>query len=83
MNAKISVFVICIKAIIYLLLYDVLDCIFKVNESQYITLFLVNGSITKLFSTDCVNIYFFQSIVNYLFKSVGLPHITYIVIQQL
>ena len=43
MNAKILVFFICIKAIIYLLLYDVLDCTFKFNESQYLTLFLANG----------------------------------------
>ena len=30
MNAKISVFVICIEATIYLLLYDLHDCTFKV-----------------------------------------------------
>ena len=29
MNAKISVFVICVEAIIYLLLYDLPDCTFK------------------------------------------------------
>ena len=29
MNAKISLFVICIEAIIYLLLYDLHDCTFK------------------------------------------------------
>ena len=29
MNAKISVFVICIEAIIYLLLYNLHDCTFK------------------------------------------------------
>ena len=29
MNAKISVFVICVKAIIYLLLYNLHDCTFK------------------------------------------------------
>ena len=29
MNAKISVFVICVKANIYLLLYNLHDCIFK------------------------------------------------------
>ena len=39
----------------------------KVNESRYIALFVVSGSIKKLFSVDCVNIYFSQSIVNYLF----------------
>ena len=32
MNAKISVFVICVKAIIYLLLYNLHDCTFKVEE---------------------------------------------------
>ena len=30
MNAKISVLVICVEAIIYLLLYDMYDCTFKV-----------------------------------------------------
>ena len=30
MNAKISVFVICVEAIIYLLLYNLHDCTFKV-----------------------------------------------------
>ena len=29
MNAKISVFVICVEAIIYLSLYNILDCTFK------------------------------------------------------
>ena len=29
MNAKISVFVICVEAIIYLLLYDFHECTFK------------------------------------------------------
>ena len=29
MNAKISVFVVCVKAIIYLLLYNLHDCSFK------------------------------------------------------
>ena len=43
----------------------------KINESQYIALFVVCGTIKKLFSIDCVNIYFSQSIVNYLF-SIGL-----------
>ena len=46
------------------LLYFVL----KINESQYIALFVVSGSIRKLFSIDFVNIYFSQSIVNYLFS---------------
>ena len=58
----------------------------KINEPQYIALLVVSGFIKKLFSIDCVNIYFSQSIVNYIFfnrfKSVGLPHIAtaYIVI---
>ena len=47
----------------------------KINESRYIALFLVSGSIKKPFSIDCtmevydsVNIDFSQSIVNYLFS---------------
>ena len=34
MNAKISVFVICVEAIIYSLLYDLHDCTFK--EPKYL-----------------------------------------------
>ena len=34
----------------------------EVNESRYIALFVVWGSIKKLFSIDCVNIYFSHSI---------------------
>ena len=66
----------------------------KVNEPQHTALFVISRSIKNLFSTDCVNIYFSQSIVFvniYLFpifvsidfawrKSVGLPHIANIVI---
>ena len=40
----------------------------KINESQYIALFVVSRSIKKLFSIACVNIYFSQSIVNYPFS---------------
>ena len=32
MNAKISVFVICVEAFTYLLLYNLRDCTFKVNK---------------------------------------------------
>ena len=32
MNAKISVFVICVEAIIYLLLYNLHDCTFKIKR---------------------------------------------------
>ena len=35
MNAKISVFVISVKSIIYLLLYNLHDRIFKLNEHFY------------------------------------------------
>ena len=44
------------------------NCIFEINESQYIALFVVSESIEKSFSIDCVNIYFSQSIVSYLFS---------------
>ena len=40
----------------------------KINKTQYIALFVVNGSIKKLFSIDCVNVHFSQSIINYLFS---------------
>ena len=32
----------------------------KVNKPRYIALFVVSGSIKKLFSIDCVNIYLFS-----------------------
>ena len=41
MNAKISVFVICVKAVIYLLLYDLPDCTFKGNK-DLISYFVYN-----------------------------------------
>ena len=64
------------------------------SHGRYIKLFVVSGSIKKLFSVDCVKIYHFQSIVFaniYLFsiffsldfKSVGLRHTAYIVINWL
>ena len=34
MNAKISVFVICVEVIIYLLLYNLHDCTFKNDEKM-------------------------------------------------
>ena len=42
--------------------------IIKINESQYIALFVVSGSIKKLFSVDCVNIEFSESPVHCLFS---------------
>ena len=36
------------------------DICFKINESPYIALFVVSGSIKKLFSIDYVNIYLFS-----------------------
>ena len=35
MNAKISVFVICVEAIIYLLLYNLYGCTFKLYQRAY------------------------------------------------
>ena len=35
----------------------------KINESRYIAVFMVSGPIKKLFSINCVNIYFSQSVV--------------------
>ena len=54
----------------------------------YIALFVVSGSIKKLFSIDCDNIFTFlnQKLINFSqyffnrFKSVGLPHIADILI---
>ena len=55
----------------------------KVNESKYTALFVVSGSVKKLFSIDSVNIYLssiFFSIDFGRWKSVGLPYIALIVI---
>ena len=55
----------------------------KVNESQYVALFVFSGSIKKIFSIDCVNIYIFSIFFSkdfFRWKSLGLPHIVYIVI---
>ena len=54
----------------------------KINESRYIALFLASGSIKKLLSIDCVNIYFSQSIHNnafsIFFQKCGVtPHCLY------
>ena len=40
----------------------------KFKEWQYNVLFVVSGFIKKLFSVDCVNIYFSQLIVNHFFS---------------
>ena len=56
--------------------------ILKINESWYIA-FAVSVSIKKLFSIDYVNIYLFSLFFSIDFprwKSVGLPHIAYIMI---
>ena len=45
-----------------------LESFTKVNESRSIDLFVIIGSMEKLFSIDYVNIYIFQSIVNYFFS---------------
>ena len=52
----------------------------KVSESRYITLFLVSGSIRKLFSTDCAififSQYFSQLIVSiFIFSPYFFQHI--------
>ena len=55
---------------------------FKVNKSRYIALIVFSGSINKRFSICCVNIYIFSiffSIDFVRWKSLGLPHIVYIV----
>ena len=39
-----------------------------VIKPLYIALFVVSRSMKKLFSIDCVNIYYFYSIENYLFS---------------
>ena len=57
---------------------------FKINESRYIALFVVSGSIKTLLSIDYVNIYLFSidfSIDFSWWKSVEVPRIRYIVIR--
>ena len=36
MNAKISIFVICVKTIVHLSLYDLYDCTFKTCQQIYV-----------------------------------------------
>ena len=51
--------------------------LFKLNESRYIALFMVSGSIKKLSSIDYFNIYLvslFRSIYFARWKRVGLYH---------
>ena len=53
------------------------------NRSRYIALFVVSGSIKKIFLIDYVNIYLFSIFFSIDFarwKSKGLPDIAYIVI---
>ena len=49
MNAKISVFVICVEVIIYLLLYNFPDCTFKGGLSARMTWQFLNA--LELFSS--------------------------------
>ena len=51
MNAKISVFVICVEAIIYLLLYDLHDCTFNGNTNNY-PCFMVTGKTKQELTAD-------------------------------
>ena len=55
----------------FLLLFFFLS-FFKVNESQYIALFLVSGSAKKLFSIDFVNIYFSQYFFQQFFTNINV-----------
>ena len=62
---------------------DTLLNIFKDNESPNISLFVVSGSIGKLFAIGYVSIYIFSIHCSTDFprrKNVGLPQIAYIVI---
>ena len=58
---------------------------FKINESRYVALFVVSGSIKKFLSLDYANTYLFLIFFSIDFdgwKSVGLLYITYIVIHN-
>ena len=54
MNAKKSVFVICVEAIIYLLLYDLHDCTFKCSSYIFtgITCFLAVSLLANIFQKN-------------------------------
>ena len=41
MNVKISVFVFCDEAIMYLLLYDLRDCTFKIRPKSHLHSFML------------------------------------------
>ena len=58
----------------------------KVNKSRYIALFVVSGSIKKVFLIDLVNPYLFSIVFSIAFarwKTVGLLLISYVVIHEL
>ena len=63
-----------------------LDCytvLLKLARPRYTALFVFSGSIKKLFSIDCVNIYLLSIffVIDFpQWKSEGLPHIAYIAI---
>ena len=52
MSAKIPVFVICVEAIIYLLLYNIYDCTFNIETAEVTYK-------TKNSEQDLINIYSF------------------------
>ena len=49
MNAKMSVFVICVEPIIYLSLYNLHDCTFK--EKELLHIFLQHDFVSKSYET--------------------------------
>ena len=51
-NAKMSIFVICVEVIIYLLLHNLHDCIFKANLSQRSSKVLVHTMVHKRMWAD-------------------------------
>ena len=61
-------------------------CSLEINKSLYTALFVVSGSIKKLFSIDYVSICLFSIFFSFFsidftrWKNVRLPHTTYIVI---
>ena len=50
MNAKTSLFVTCVEAIIYLLLYDLHKCTFNINMKLISLIFIYDESILKIFA---------------------------------
>ena len=75
MNAKISIFVICVESIIYLLSYNFRDCTFKLSEFhrvmsiyiQHIKTFVSSWYASRNVDYNCLDLYIWRSFFSLYF----------------